>query len=213
MWRNYLLPLILILVLASSSACPTPVPTTGAINVYATLNGSPWSGSVNYDIAAPTSISGTSVPQTFTVSSGTYKIDYLSGGPAGATFTSTTPSQIQTLTVGGVITFTLNFTTPFAVTSVTVSVNPPAISGPCPQTFTSSAVITVNGPGTVTYQWERSDGVIEPVYSLAFTGAGSQTVAVPWLISASCSGWRRVHILTPNDITSNQASFTLTCTR
>ena len=99
----------------------------------------------------------------------------------------------------------------FAVTSVTASVTPSSFTGACPKTFNFSAVITVNGPGTVTYKWERSDGAIAPDESITFAAAGSQTVTDSWTIGISYSGWERVHILTPNDSLSNQANFTLTC--
>ena len=99
----------------------------------------------------------------------------------------------------------------FAVTSVTASVDPSSFTGACPKTFNFSAVITVNGPGTVTYKWERSDGAIAPDESITFAAAGSQTVTDSWTIGISYSGWERVHILTPNDSLSNQANFTLTC--
>jgi hypothetical protein len=41
---------------------------------------------------------------------GSYTLSYLSGGPSGATFTGITPSATQTLSGGGTITFTMNFT-------------------------------------------------------------------------------------------------------
>ena len=89
-----------------------PTPTTGIINVNVTLNGSSWSGPVNYTITGPTqTISGTSTLSYSNLSSGSYTIYYNSGGPGGATLASITPSATQTLTSGGVITFTLNFTT------------------------------------------------------------------------------------------------------
>ena len=100
----------------------------------------------------------------------------------------------------------------FAVTSVTASVDPSSFTGACPKTFNFYAIITVNGPGTVTYKWERSDGAVSPTQSITFAAAGSQTVTTSWTVGASYSGWERVHILTPNDKFSNKAYFTLTCT-
>jgi hypothetical protein len=89
---------------------PTPPPTAGTIVVNGTLEGSPWSGTVNYAITGPEAKSGTSVPQTFSnLGEGTYTLTYSSGGPGGATLVSITPSPTQTLSADGTITFTLNF--------------------------------------------------------------------------------------------------------
>ena len=71
--------------------------------------------------------------------------------------------------------------------------------------------ITTNGPGSVTYRWERSDGATGQTETLNFTGAGTQTVTNSWQLSANGSFWERVHVLTPNDTSSNDASFTNNC--
>jgi hypothetical protein len=99
----------------------------------------------------------------------------------------------------------------FAVTSVTAGTSPPSHSGACPYQFTFSAVITVNGPGTVTYKWERDDNASAPVESLTFASAGSQVVTTTWYLGGSGSGWERVHILTPNNTVSNEATYILNC--
>ena len=99
----------------------------------------------------------------------------------------------------------------FAVTSVTASVSPSSFTGECPKTFNFSAVIAVNGPGTVTYRWERSDGAIASTQTVTFTAAGSKTVTATWTLSAAGTHWMRIHILTPNEMISNQASFQLIC--
>jgi len=110
--------------------------------------------------------------------------------------------------------FTLTCVEGFAITSVTASVDPPSFTGACPlpKKFNFYAVIEVNGPGTVTYRWERNDvWSIGPTESITFAEAGSQTVTDLWYMQASYSGWERVHILTPNDTFSNKANFTVTC--
>jgi len=99
----------------------------------------------------------------------------------------------------------------FAVTSVTASVSPPSYIGSCPHQFNFSAVITANGPGMVTYKWERSDNALAPVQSITFSSAGSQVVTDYWDLGGDYSGWERVRILTPNSVVSNQAIFILTC--
>ncbi len=84
--------------------------TTGTINVLSALDGSAWSGTVNYTISGPVNLNGTSVPVTFSAPAGTYTLTYLSGGPSGSTFTGINNSSTQTLSAGGSITFVVNFT-------------------------------------------------------------------------------------------------------
>ena len=84
---------------------------TSTIRVQATLDGSPWSGSVSYLISGPSyQDAESSVPQTFTnLPDGTYTLSYRSGGPSGASFCCIDPSATQTLGHGQTITFTLVF--------------------------------------------------------------------------------------------------------
>ncbi|MGA2160038.1 MAG: hypothetical protein ABSG90_12600 [Dehalococcoidia bacterium] len=105
--------------------------------------------------------------------------------------------------------FTLNCG--YAVTGVTASVAP-VLTGACPKTIAFSGLITANGgPMTVTYRWERSDGAVGPTQSLFFPASSSQPVNETWQLGASYSGWERLHVLAPNDMLSNQASFSLSC--
>jgi len=83
---------------------------TSTIRVQATVDGSPWSGSVSYLISGPYQDAESSVPQTFTnLPDGTYTLTYRSGGPSGASFCCIDPSATQTLGHGQTITFTLVF--------------------------------------------------------------------------------------------------------
>ena len=89
--------------------------TTGTIDVDATLDGSPWSGAVDYTLTgpgavAPTVINGASVPNSHTDDAGDWTCAYVSGGPG--TFVDITPAATQNLAADGTITFTLNFVTP-----------------------------------------------------------------------------------------------------
>jgi hypothetical protein len=102
-------------------------------------------------------------------------------------------------------------TVTFAVTSAIASVDLPVYSGGCPKRLTFTALISTNGPGTVTYRWERSDGSPGPVQTLVFPSAGTQSAGEYWQLGGSYSGWDRIHILTPNDLLSNQAGFNLIC--
>jgi hypothetical protein len=100
----------------------------------------------------------------------------------------------------------------FRVTSVNTSVDSLSFTGSCPHKFTFTATITVNAPGTTTFRWERSDGTFEATQSLTFSAAGSGTQTNTWDVGASSGGWMRIRILGPNETTSNQATFTLSCT-
>jgi hypothetical protein len=99
----------------------------------------------------------------------------------------------------------------FAITNVLATVDSPSYSGPCPKTLTFTAIITANGPGTATYGWERSDGSPGLHHGITFSAAGSQTVTETWQLGATYTGWEQLHVFNPNNIISNQASFTLNC--
>jgi len=82
----------------------------GAIQILATLNESPFSGSLTFQLNGPSPQSGTSVPATYlNEMPGSYTLTYVSGGPPGASFVSITPSAKQTLAGGTTITYTINF--------------------------------------------------------------------------------------------------------
>jgi hypothetical protein len=100
----------------------------------------------------------------------------------------------------------------FRVVSAQTTVDSASFAGSCPHKFTFTATVTVNMPGTATYRWERSDSTYEGTQSLTFTSSGSQVQTNTWDVGASSGGWMRLHILGPNDLLSNQATFSLTCT-
>jgi hypothetical protein len=94
---------------------------------------------------------------------------------------------------------------PFAVTSVTFT-----NTGGC-GSFTATANITVNGPGTVTLHWVRGDGanVPEPP-NLVFTAAGTQSISVSWSTTSTdnSKNWFDIYIDTPNNQQFGRSSFT-----
>jgi hypothetical protein len=104
----------LVLVALFIPSC-TGTPTTGTIEVKATLDGSPWTGAVDYTLTPTTGspLSGTTVAKTFTVDASNWTCAYVSGGPG--VFVSITPSPTQEVVAGGTKTFTLNFITPVEV--------------------------------------------------------------------------------------------------
>ncbi|MGC9466965.1 MAG: protein kinase domain-containing protein [Anaerolineae bacterium] len=100
---------------------------------------------------------------------------------------------------------------PATVTEVTAHANPVTYGGGCPATFNFTADITVEGVGTITYRWERSDGASGEEQSLDFASPGTQTVDTSWQLSSEGSHWQRVRILSPAEVVSNQATFSLDC--
>jgi len=106
--------------------------------------------------------------------------------------------------------YDLNCASPSLVTGIIVGVDQFPYTGTCPKTIHFWGTISTNGPGTVTYRWERSDGTAVPDETITFTAAGSQTVTNLWTRSGGI-GWQGLHILTPNNPVSSQIDFTLTC--
>ncbi len=68
----------------------------------------------------------------------------------------------------------------------------------CPVTVYFSCSITMDGPGTVTYLWLRSDGIATPTYDLAFAEASTQTVTYTWQIDKYGTYWVLLHTVKPN---------------
>jgi hypothetical protein len=136
--------------------------------------------------------------------------------PAASTvYTISAANSAGTVTRSAVTTVTSTpappLPAPFAVTSIVANTSPSTFAGPCPKTFTFSATITVNGPGMVTYRWERSDGAYSDIQNVTFFEAGTKTTTLQWDLSGSASGWHRIHVLTPYDAASNPVYYTLNC--
>jgi hypothetical protein len=93
---------------------------------------------------------------------------------------------------------------PFAVTSVNFT-----NSGGC-DGFTATANITVNGAGSVTYHFVRSDGATDNnVYApIVYTAAGTQSVNKSWTTTAAGTHWIDIYIDSPNHQQFGRASFT-----
>jgi hypothetical protein len=102
---------------------------------------------------------------------------------------------------------------PFAVTSIIATSSPVAFTGVCPKTFTFYATFTANGPGTATYRWERNDLRYSTIQNITFNAAGTQAVIMQWELGETASGYYRVHVLTPSDLTSLPVYYTVQCSR
>ncbi len=121
------------------------------------------------------------------------------------TFGNNLGSSSQTITYGGG-----QNQPPFQVTSV-YTVLDGSQPNSCNNTFGSIGVISTNGAGTVTYQWERSDGTVLPAQTLTFTQAETRNVNTTWNPTGTASGWMRLRILSPNSFVSNQITVAAQC--
>ena len=99
----------------------------------------------------------------------------------------------------------------FAITAATASADNTALSVTCPGTVTFSTNLTSNKDGVIAYKWERSDGSATATETLTFPSATTLTASNSWKVTATTSGWQRLHVVTPNDLTSNAVNFTVTC--
>jgi hypothetical protein len=123
--------------------------------------------------------------------------------PAASTvYTMSATNSAGTVTRSAVTTVSSasSLNSSFRVTSILANTGPTTVTG-C---FDLYAYITTNGAGTVTYNWESTDGGGHSyTWSVPFSTAGSQKVTLPVEMSALPSGFYRLHVLTPNDSVSN----------
>jgi len=142
----------------------------------------------------------------------------VAAGPNGdSTNISPTRSTIYTMTAhcgANIAQRQVTVLVPFAVTSVVGSVDPTS-SNNCNQVFNFHFAISVNSAGTVNWRRERSDAAPDSAQgSYTFNDAGSFTADYAWQPngpSGTNTFWFQLHTLSPIDVTSNQATFTLTC--
>jgi hypothetical protein len=152
---------------------------SGSAVVTATHNGSAWSGPVNYTlshyaVSGPVEKSGYSVPGTVGgLPSGTIQLNYNSGGPAGATLSSISPSAQQVLGQGGSIYYTMNFVTQQSYGSIIVNAT---LDGAPWQTAMGSGPIsyTISGPKYHTGSSIPGDFSSQPTgtYSIGYNSGG-----------------------------------------
>ncbi|MEW5938133.1 MAG: NBR1-Ig-like domain-containing protein [Chloroflexota bacterium] len=101
----------------------------------------------------------------------------------------------------------------FAVTDVTYALG--AWSAPgfvnCPRV---TAFITVNGAGTITYTWTRSDGSGASSETLSFPGAGTKAINYDWARGSAWAGtaaWVGIFINDPNNQDFGHLNFMTAC--
>ena len=91
---------------------------------------------------------------------------------------------------------------PFAVTSVKFSAAPADFTGVCPVEVIVKADITASTAGTVTYQWELTDGVDTTIFklkSVPFDKQGTKTVQLKLELDADGTYKARLYIAQPNN--------------
>jgi len=99
------------------------------------------------------------------------------------------------------------------VTSIDVSVDPPAMNVACdafPQAVTVSAQITTNGPSIVTWRWESSTGTVSDEKNLLFEEGGTKTVQEYYQVNSANDYSIQIRTLLPN-VLIGQANFKVTC--
>jgi hypothetical protein len=99
------------------------------------------------------------------------------------------------------------------VSNIQVNVDPPSLNISCgafPQYINVTAAITTNGPATVTWRWETSEGETFDKDPLLYLEGNSQPVLLYYRVSAAKDYWLQVHILSPND-TTGRTTFKATC--
>lgn len=118
----------------------TGVTPPATVSSNATLDGQPWTGLIDFTIVGPSNVllcpaGGCTVPtSTANQPAGQYTFSYNSGGPPSAAGPTISPSDSQTLSAGGNITFTMNFVsaTPTPTPTPTPSPSPSPSPSPAP---------------------------------------------------------------------------------
>lgn len=100
-----------------------------------------------------------------------------------------------------------------SVTKVTIVTDPTTINVPgCvfPATISYKATIEVNGPASVQWHWELSQGNVTSPETLTFTSFGSQTLEDNYHVGAEGDYWVKIVIDSPNS-TFAKANYKAVC--
>ncbi|MCS7247593.1 MAG: NBR1-Ig-like domain-containing protein [Anaerolineales bacterium] len=132
--------------------------------------------------------------------------------PTGFTPTSGTPT-LGTPTATSTPT---NTAVPGAVGNPSISVNTNSYTGSCPYTFVFPIQFTVYQPTAVTFRLEAGSGtpgvmLVLPPERTENLQPGVYSNQFELTITSSMSGWARLRILAPVDLSSQIVNFELTC--
>lgn len=102
------------------------------------------------------------------------------------------------------------------ITNTSISIEEANFTGTCPHTLNITVHFTLSRDATVTYQLDAGSdtpgfnfNLPAPVQS-SFS-AGAQTLVFYLELTDSGTGWIKFHITAPEDVSSSQAAFSLTC--
>ncbi|MFN3307929.1 MAG: NBR1-Ig-like domain-containing protein [Anaerolineales bacterium] len=132
--------------------------------------------------------------------------------PTGPTPTPGTPAP----GTPGVTATPTNTMAPAAVSNPTISVNTTSYTGTCPYTFVFPIQFTVNQATAVTFRLEGGSGtpgvnLVLPEDRTENLQPGLYSNQFELTITSSMSGWARLRILAPVDVSSQVVNFELTC--
>jgi hypothetical protein len=105
----------------------------------------------------------------------------------------------------------------FRATKAYLEADPIEYVGHCPTTVKFYGTISVNGPGSVLYTFQRSDGSYVAESKLVYGDAGSHPVQMSWKVgnyyasTRAYNDWAQISVSSPNALTSNKARFSITC--
>ena len=106
-------------------------------------------------------------------------------------------------------------TRPPRVVEVSLVSDPADYVGPCPTRFRFHGTIRVEGRGRVTYRFQRSDHPTTPIEEIDVESASVARVETEWYLGRQSErpfeGWQTLEVLTPQPLTSERATFRMTC--
>jgi hypothetical protein len=93
-----------------------------------------------------------------------------------------------------------------------VDVDNSNVTAKCPYTFTFTATFRLNAAAKVKFHWEASDSMfVMPAATSISEPAGLQTIPFSLEVTGNNSGWLKIHITSPEDVSSDKVDFSLTC--
>ncbi len=98
--------------------------------------------------------------------------------------------------------------------TVQAAVTPPVAESNCtaPTSFSYQGTIAATAPGPVSYRWLYSSGQQGPVQTVDFAAPGHRQVLGSTVQTMTAgTGWAEIQMLSPTELTSNKASYTLLC--
>jgi hypothetical protein len=101
------------------------------------------------------------------------------------------------------------------VVEVSLIADPADYVGSCPTIFRFHGTIRVEGEGEVSYKFGRSDRSRGPVRTIRVTSSSVARVETEWHLGKQperpFEGWQTLEVLTPQPVTSERATFRMTC--